>query len=441
MRSLRRKRWIIQGVGLLLGLILMPGYSQSQGMPKARPIKKKESARRSHVPLGQDPGNLDSPEDLLAERLFKTRDLNSLLNHKGVNGVPPDVKQFVSKLLEDPAFLAEMKKHYGKDIAQLQKDFSQGKGFKNSKLFKEILEKGLAGKKLSQNEAGRIDQWLNRQGGQDTNGGSSSNEPEQQPRVPDWLERAKDDKETGSAFERWQASGTEWLNENMGKWLNSLDKYVDSPAGKNWRDALGRVTRAYSENRFSAGGLSGRASRVPSWVTGLTGKLSHSMRSNAREARYTLPNRFGGSFRPSAPSGNDTIKFLLLTLSAGVLLLVVFQLRQWARRRAEGLSVWKLGPWPVQPGAVKTRSDLVKAFEHLALLCLGQSARTCHHLDLAEKLGKNPSLDPVGNADAAKHLAHLYEVARYAPGTEPLSELEVNRARRELCLLAGVAAP
>jgi hypothetical protein len=90
---------------------------------------------------------------------------------------------------------------------------------------------------------------------------------------------------------------------------------------------------------------------------------------------------------------------------------------------------------------VATRQDLVRAFEYLALLVLGPAARACHHLDLAALLGERaPVLNPDVRRGAASALARLYEQARYAPGDEPLGEDDLAAARRDLCLLAGVAA-
>jgi hypothetical protein len=94
----------------------------------------------------------------------------------------------------------------------------------------------------------------------------------------------------------------------------------------------------------------------------------------------------------------------------------------------------------VAPGAVSNRAELVRAFEYLALLCLGPAARSRHHLDLADQIAGRPSADPDGQQDAAWHLARLYEQARYAPDDWPLPPADLHRARRELCLLAGVAA-
>src|SRR5439155_26690148 len=95
---------------------------------------------------------------------------------------------------------------------------------------------------------------------------------------------------------------------------------------------------------------------------------------------------------------------------------------------------WKLGPWPVAPGAVGTRQDVVRAFEYLSLLKLGPVAQSRNHLDLAVELGE-PEIE---HRNAAERLAALYEKARYTPADEALSADALATARRELCYLAGV---
>lgn len=101
---------------------------------------------------------------------------------------------------------------------------------------------------------------------------------------------------------------------------------------------------------------------------------------------------------------------------------------------------WKLGPWPVKPAAVRTREELVRAFEHLALRSLGWKAQNWHHHHIAAELGDHVAGDTAKRRRAAAELAEVYERARYAPGAEPLSDSLLAAARRDLCFLAGVSA-
>jgi hypothetical protein len=94
---------------------------------------------------------------------------------------------------------------------------------------------------------------------------------------------------------------------------------------------------------------------------------------------------------------------------------------------------WKLGPWPVAPGDVGTRQDIVRAFEYLSLLKLGPAAQSRNHVELAAELGELES----ERSRAAERLAGIYEKARYMPANEALPLTAVVAARRELCQLAG----
>lgn len=143
---------------------------------------------------------------------------------------------------------------------------------------------------------------------------------------------------------------------------------------------------------------------------------------------------------PSGASLGNSLTVVVIIVAAGILVwLLVIAARRWVP--AELLARWRLGPWPVQPGAVSTRGELVKAFEYLALLNLGQSATASHHKELADRLGM-PKPEPVtaNRREAAQELGYLYEQARYAPPEEELSPHQLEAARHDLCMLAGVSA-
>lgn len=105
--------------------------------------------------------------------------------------------------------------------------------------------------------------------------------------------------------------------------------------------------------------------------------------------------------------------------------------------RSDGEESWRLGPWPVAPGSVASRADLIRAFEHLTLLKLGPEARSWNHLDIAAVLGG----EVTERRQAAERLAALYERARYAPERESLPADALPSARRELVYLAEGAVP
>jgi hypothetical protein len=156
-----------------------------------------------------------------------------------------------------------------------------------------------------------------------------------------------------------------------------------------------------------------------------------------------LPSLSGLNSGPLAPSMSSaapengpwgTATITLLTLS--VFLLLAWKMSGWSMARKEPSEIG-LGAWPVAPAAVATRQDLVRAFEHLALLCLGARAIPFHHHELAGRLAEQDPDNPA-RRQAVELLAWLYEQARYAPAEEVLSQEELSDARHALCYLAGV---
>jgi hypothetical protein len=144
---------------------------------------------------------------------------------------------------------------------------------------------------------------------------------------------------------------------------------------------------------------------------------------------------------PSAGlAGLPVLLWLGVLVAAG---LTLWRLLAWGRARAAAGGEWRLGPWPVNPAAVRTRGELVRAFEYLSLLLLGRPARAWNHLEIAARLGAETAEGRDAHTTrrtAAASLAFLYEQARYAPPAEVLPEADLAAARRHLCLLAGVPA-
>jgi hypothetical protein len=142
---------------------------------------------------------------------------------------------------------------------------------------------------------------------------------------------------------------------------------------------------------------------------------------------------------PAASRGGalQALLWLLLFAAVGFLL---WRVAGRLRRSNQAARSWHIGPWPVDPARIATRAELVQAFEHLALLLLGPTARTWNHLAVAAELaGADP--DAAQRHNATAELADLYEQARYAPQEEPLSPEGLAAARHDLCLLAGVTHP
>ena len=204
------------------------------------------------------------------------------------------------------------------------------------------------------------------------------------------------------------------------------------------RSGVGRLTRGMTggPRRYlpSLGGGGG----VTKLLDGLRGAVPRDVRVRPLPRPGGGGNSSAGLPAVSGPSGEGVGTAVLVVLAlagVGVLVWVLLAGGAWVRRRrAEG---WKLGPWPVEPDDVRTRSDIVKAFEYLAMLLLGRKATTAHHLAIAGQLSTERPDQTGRTRNAAEELAVLYEHARYAPPDEPLSADEVASARRDLTFLAG----
>ena len=141
---------------------------------------------------------------------------------------------------------------------------------------------------------------------------------------------------------------------------------------------------------------------------------------------------------PPTPSMSSLGTLATWLLSLALIALLVWQVSRWIDLpgRAPREAADAIGPWPVQPSEVATRADLVKAFDHLALLLLGAKARTWHHRAIAEAIVQRAA----AHTGSAVQLAALYEQARYTPGAETLAADDRDQARAALVRLAGVAA-
>jgi hypothetical protein len=152
------------------------------------------------------------------------------------------------------------------------------------------------------------------------------------------------------------------------------------------------------------------------------------------------------SFGTPSPGGGGGFGFgKVMLVFAAVLILGILVWQVWQRFAhplvpVEVAPTWRLGAWPVAPGQVATRTDLIQAFEYLSLLLLGPAARTWNHLDIAAGMAGDGNTGSPEQRTAAHRLARLYEEARYTQGAEPLSSETQADARHNLCFLAGVAA-
>jgi hypothetical protein len=256
-----------------------------------------------------------------------------------------------------------------------------------------------------------------------------------------------------SASQKREGALDEWLRDRMTALESSKVGQVlrDSPA---FQQGLLDLEEAILEHRGELPGWQGwdvgpLGSRVepPEWaVAGLENSLLklHGMHLPSLP-RPNLGLGGLGSWKLPAPSADGSglgvgrvLLWLLFLAAVGLLLWQVL-----ARLNARASNVagggWQLGPWPVHPARIASREELVRAFDYLSLLVLGPAARAWHHLAVADGLAAGAGLESARRANAAAELAALYEQARYAPSDGPMPAEALAAARRDLCLLAGVA--
>lgn len=250
-----------------------------------------------------------------------------------------------------------------------------------------------------------------------------------------------------TAWERLREDASNWFKDGITKLPDRLADYLDDVGDDTAAGSLRNALRSLGHDGWQGQPL---PLGMDEWGPELGRKLAGLIES--------LPSNQGLTWDDLKAALPD-VKFSLHvgdvpTLSdvrgiEGVAPLVLwgaaFAVVGWMLWRSSGwqsggrkAATWRLGPWPVRPSAVKTRRDLVMAFEYLALLRLGRSALACNHLELGERLGRRAG--DVEHHQAATDLARLYERARYAPDNEPLAQADVALARKDLCFLAGVAA-
>jgi hypothetical protein len=259
-----------------------------------------------------------------------------------------------------------------------------------------------------------------------------------------------------------QAASEPGLQEKLAEWAQDFahrlegtqlgDRLRESPAWQKGMKALeGFLTDGMSGKfQLPGGGLGplGERLRMPKdWGSLLPdpGRLhipGISLPSLHRpHLNLDLPRpSFGGAHLPGGVPGvgggwGGVQAFLWVGLAALIGFMLWRMVRRAPQQAGGEAGGWRLGPWPVDPALVSTRAELVQAFEYLALLLLGRDARAWNHREIAAQLGG----EDAGRGRAAGELAALYEQARYAPGDEPLAARDLDSARRNLSLLAGVA--
>jgi hypothetical protein len=422
----------------------------------------------SHLRLNQGPdlGGLDGQalSQALSRRLTEMREAHEL----------EKVPDLLQRLAQDPEFLRALQKdltpEQKKQLAKLGQDLLQGKSTEDNPAWGELLKglrsnQGDLGRVLKDKLGGDADlvkRWAEKQPElgkipDGTSNGPAHGPPEargQQAGSEDTLGTppppppAPAEPQGPSFWERMEQKSTSWFKEHVNDWAKDMGEWADSPLG----NSLGNALRRAGQHSPAAGMPFDLSDKTRS-LTGTLGKIGEylpterlrSLDLAGRLRNVHLPSLPSGGMRAPAlgsvpqTSGAGVVSGLLWALVLLTLGAVLWKSLRWYREQAANGDGWKLGPWPVRPEAVATRDELVSAFEYLALLCLGPVALACNHLDLAARLGAREGTD-AEKRRAAEQLAGLYEQARYAPPDEPLRPEELAAARRDLCLLAGVAA-
>jgi hypothetical protein len=147
---------------------------------------------------------------------------------------------------------------------------------------------------------------------------------------------------------------------------------------------------------------------------------------------------FGGSIpaRSAAPLLGTIADLLpVLYVAIGVLIVIGVLRMMRSKQTAQSDLSAVLGPWPVAPGQVDSRGQLIRAFDYLAQLRFGPDAKSWHHRAVATRLPRNPTEE-----SAARELAAMYEWARYSPEIDEVPAPALAHARRHLAQLSGGAA-
>jgi hypothetical protein len=416
------------------------------------------AARRpSHEPVGIGLENNLRPQDLLERRLGPLLKKKQEQDAKEDEALQGNIQELARKLLKDEKFLDSLKGLSRQDAEKLLDKVGGGRGIGDDPALHKLLREGLAGKTLSEDQKDLAKRWsekLRQKGVVEPPEGSRPVGPGPGPQPPPPPPPAGGapppppppaERQSGpTPWEDLDKNTPDWLKGRLDRWVKDFDKWVESPAGKSWRDALKNLARSYENNRAAAPAFLDRARSLSRYLPRVSDYVPRGLLSRLPRPRMPavptlgVPSAPAVSARSLADAGKAVVWVAALTLVA--VLLWRAGGGWYDRLREARAAEWRLGPWPVRPEAVSTRGELVRAFEHLALLCLGRAARTHHHLDLGEEIGAQPSLDPDRRQDAARTLARLYEQARYAPPADPLPDAELERARRELCYLAGVSA-
>jgi hypothetical protein len=440
------KRWWL-GLLLITLLLLLPAQ-----IATAQTSTRHIPPGFLHVPPKQShhdlPGglDLDNPQEMMAQRLRELHDLHELQDQ-------------VSGLLKDGEFLKSIGQLSEAELRGLREKMLSGEGLGKDGSWEQLLRQAASQNKLDPKQIDILRRWAKRAEDKQPSVSESGSPNDRSPDAPTPPSAAiphaptpppslpPANRSEPSWLDRMQEEGTKWLIDHLDDVGDDvLEALTDIGRTENGAP-LAELLRTLHQPDFSGLNLSSRVEGLSRYMPKV-GEFLHAQGGTWNEVRSLFRNapvpslpRFGGPSapRPSAvPTDSEGwTPALLSMLMLGMIVLLFYRMGARSQARTDSSAdQWRLGPWPVLPEAVSTRQDVVRAFEYLALLCLGPAAAACHHRELAERLAEQDS----GNSkrrQAAEMLAWLYEQARYAPDGEVLSPEELIDARHALCCLAG----
>ena len=416
-----------------------PRLDRFTSMLETNPLKQ------SHhdLPGGLD---LDNPQEMMAQRLGELHELHQLQDQ-------------VQGLLADPEFLKNIRQIPAPKLRQLREKLLRGEGLGKDRNWNELLKQAASRQKLDQRQIDLLRRWaerteqkpspseaglLNGRGGTPPSTSSLNPDPSGSgPSLPPV------DAPEPSLLDRMQEETTQWMMDHLDDVGGDVLEALTEVGAREEGAPLAELLRSMQQPDFSGMNVGDKARGLSNYLPKV-GEFLHEQRGAWDEVRSifraapvpSLP-RFGNSSATNSATatGDGWAPALLSILMLGLIVLLMCKMaaRSQAQAGAGEAEPWRLGSWPVSPSAVATRQDVIRAFEYLALLCLGSAAGTCHHRELAERLAEQDSCNPA-RRQAAEMLACFYEQARYAPAGESLSQEELTDARHALCYLAGVTA-
>jgi len=425
MTILRHNIWRILAGALWL-LATANGSAQSNPDDSARPPRKDDV-----IPKGR------SPEEMLRNRLRDAREFDAteqlvrrLIKDMKLDLREDDKKSLAALVEKNPELAKRMARELLAD-PEFRKDLE--KKFDKSKLSPQDQEviRDVAGLKPKP-----PDPMPDPDGGM----GPRPKKPSPQPLQPGNQERTAGG--PSASREPPRSNEPDWLSrqvsKNASRFADLLDALGDGDDASFLRQMIRRMAASESWDWAANNGVLartfGRLRELPleqmasgDWSSVFNKfHLPDMPKFNFSFGGGSTSGGRSGAVGPRGTSSKAGVGTILVWLAIlGLVLLVLWRKRELLGFQMSQRPGWHPGPWPVAPDQVRSRGDLIRAFEYLAYLVLGLSARPRNHLDLAASL-------------AAYRLGRLYELARYAPPEETLPEEELRAARQDLASLAGV---